>query len=204
MAVGRIRLLTTTELKRGAARAWLVAPLCLILGVVWTAPGWGASLWPEEQQRLRVGLKIFPATLGAQQGLAAKRGSDGKLRVVVVYHGADEVAHQVAASLDDVGTVQGMPLTVRILPTAALDSEQDTTLAAIFVASVGIDQEVLRRLGALHQTLVFSPFAGDVAAGASAGIHVTDRILPAVNLRWARRAGVRFKPFFMKVVHRVD
>jgi hypothetical protein len=163
-----------------------------------------ASLWPEERQRLHVGLRLFPAALGAQEELSRLCDADGALRVIVTYRGSDEAARLVATSLEDVGEVQGRPLKVLLLPIAELDAKQESVVAGIFIASVGLEPNLLGRLSARHRTLVFSPFAGDVAAGAVAGIHVADRILPAVNLQHARRAGVRFEPFFLRVAHRVE
>ena len=67
------------------------------------------------------------------------------------------------------------------------------------MTSVGVGAARLRAWSERFRTLVFSPFAGDVEAGAVAGIYVADRILPFINLRQAQRAGIRFKPFFLKV-----
>ncbi|NBC47605.1 MAG: hypothetical protein GVY22_06375 [Gammaproteobacteria bacterium] len=194
-------------------RAWEhggIAPLlALVLSLSWVLlgaapPAWAVSLWPEERQRLSVGLKLFPAVLGAQQGLEEKRRADGVLEVVVVYRGPDEAARQAAASLTELGAVQNMPLAVRTAAIAELEAPASPPFAAIFIATPGLEPHRLRELCARHQTLVFSPFAGDVAAGAVAGLHVSDRILPAVHLGHARRAGVQFKPFFLRIVHRVD
>ncbi len=77
-------------------------------------------------------------------------------------------------------------------------------LGGIFVASLDVGGKRLRLWSERHRTLVFSPFAGDVEAGAVAGIHVADRILPFVNLPQAHRAEVRFKPFFLDVAHRYE
>jgi hypothetical protein len=46
---------------------------------------------------------------------------------------------------------------------------------------------------------VFSPFAGDVEAGVSSGLVVSDRILPYVNVEAMRLSGVQMKPFFLRV-----
>ncbi len=159
-------------------------------------------LWREEAQRLQVGLKVFPAVLGALEALEARRSSDGSLEVIVAHEGAEETARQAASDLRALGQVRGLPLTVEVLEAAALDKLKAAPIAAVFVASVGISA---RRLGAWSerlQTLVFSPFAGDVEAGAVAGIHVTDQILPFVNLSQAQRAGVQFKPFLLQVARR--
>lgn len=185
-------------------RGWLAVLICLLLTTTWSPVGWGGSLWAEDQQRLSVGIKLFPAVLGAQEALAAQRGSRGALEVIVVYRGSDQTARQAAAALEEIGSVQDIPLRISTQPVAALDAKPGRLLAAIFIASVELEPKRLQRLSEQHRTLVFSPFAGHVAGGAVAGIHVADRILPAVNLQQARRAGVRFKPFFLKVAHHVE
>lgn len=185
-----------------------VPVLVLNMVLVWALLGaplaWPAALWPEERQRLSVGLKLFPAVLRAQQGLASKGRADGTLTVVVVYQGPDEAARRAAASIADLDEIQGIALAVRTVAIDELDADRDRSLAAIFIATPALGAERLGVLCERHRTLVFSPFAGDVADGAVAGVHVTDHILPAVNLPQARRAGVHFKPFFLRIVHRVE
>jgi hypothetical protein len=182
--------------------------LALVVALSWALLGLpsarAASLWPEERQRLSVGLKLFPAVLGAQQGLESKRRPDGKLTVIIVYQGPDEAARRAAASVSDLGEVQGIPIAVRTVAIPDLAALQDQTLAAIFIATPGLGPDRLSGLCERHRTLIFSPYAGDVADGAVAGVHVTDHILPAVNLKQARCAGVHFKPFFLRIAHRVE
>ncbi|MCF7978129.1 MAG: YfiR family protein [Chromatiaceae bacterium] len=175
---------------------------CLLL--LWLSSAWALPLWQEELQRLRVGLNLFPAVLGAQEQLSAQRNADGVLEIVIVYRSTDKAAQQAVASLEALGQVQGHPLRVSVVPIEQLEPNREPPLAAIFVASSGLEPDLLRRLSERHQVLVFSPFEGDVSAGAVAGIHVADRILPSINLAQARRAGLSFKPFFLRVAHHAE
>ncbi|QVL48572.1 MAG: hypothetical protein KFB96_23815 [Thiocapsa sp.] len=184
----------------GVSRRGFVAALVLCLGFV-TTRAWTQSLWQEEEQRFRVGLKLFPAVLGAIDDLEDKHAAGGKLEIRVVYEGSDTVAREAAAALRAIGWIREIPLNVQTLSAEALDAD-DALLGGIFVASVNIGGKRLRLWSERHRALVFSPFAGDVEAGAVAGIHVADRILPFVNLPRAQRAEVRFKPFFLKVARR--
>ncbi|NEX16121.1 MAG: hypothetical protein C1943_05670 [Halochromatium sp.] len=192
-----------------AGRGRQLVALCgllLLLLLLWLSlsTAWALSLWQEEQQRLRVGLNLFPAVLGAQERLSAQQTAEGALEIVVVYRSTDKAAQQAASSLKALGKVQGLPLRVSLLPIEQLKAAQGRPLAAIFVASSGLEPDRLRRLSELHRVLVFSPFEGDVSAGAVAGIHVADRILPSINLAQARRAGLSFKPFFLRVAHHAE
>lgn len=186
----------------GIKRRCLVAALLLCLGLVATH-AWTQSLWQEEEQRFRVGLKLFPAVLGAVEDLEDRRATDGKLEIRIVYEGSDTVAREAASALRGIGRIREIPLNVQILSAEALDAD-DSLLGGIFVASVDLGGKRLRLWSERHRVLVFSPFAGDVEAGAVAGIHVADHILPFVNLPLAQRAEVRFKPFFLKVARRYE
>ena len=77
-------------------------------------------------------------------------------------------------------------------------------MAGVFVASVAVGGARLQAWSERLQTLVFSPFAGDLEAGAVAGLYVADRVLPFINAPQARRAGLRFKPFFLKVARQYE
>lgn len=159
------------------------------------------TLWHEEAQRLRVGLKIFAAVLGAVEPRTAEGEPRDALQILVVHAGARPAAEEAAASLGVIGQIRGRPLRIGVLDAQALDGYRGTPPDGIFVASMGLGGQRLRAWSEGLRTLVFSPFAGDVEAGAVAGIHVSDQILPALNLPQARRAGVRFKPFLLRVAH---
>lgn len=161
-------------------------------------------LWREEEQRFRVGLKLFPACLGAVESLQEKRLPDGDLRVLVVHDGPAQTASEVVRNLKRLGEIRDFPLLVESVSAAKLDASAagSGSVSGIFIASVGVGSQRLRAWSERYRALVFSPFAGDVERGAVAGIHVTDRILPYVNLVQAARAGVRFKPFFLQVARK--
>lgn len=199
MAIRRLLLLALVRLP----------PLALCLGAgLWGGlhadPASGEPLWQEEEQRLRVGLKIFSAVLGAVEGIGDRAASDGAIEVVVVHQGSADAASRAALDLQAMGQIQGRPLRIKTLTAKALDNHAEPAPAGIFVASTGVPAERLRAWSERLRTLVFSPFAGDLEAGAVAGLHITDQILPYVNRAQARRAGVRFKAFFLKVARQHD
>ncbi len=182
--------------------------LTVIVVCLWSGMHTGSigaePLWQEDEQRLGVGLKVFAAVLGAQEALADKRSPDGNLEVVVVCEGSAESARQAASDLQGIGPIRGLPLRVTTLTTAALDEYAGPPIGGIFVANVGVSAQRLRTWSERYGTLVFSPFSGDVEAGAVAGIYVADQILPYINIGQAKRAGVRFKPFLLKVARKHD
>ena len=184
---------------------WFVLSLCLPLWVgMPVARAETPALWQEDAQRLRVGLKLFPACLGALEALDDALAQDGSLRVLVVYEGSEAPARQAVSSLETIDRIRGHPLRASILSASALDQGTGGPAAGIFVASLGLTPKRLRTWSERDNIMVFSPFAGAVEAGAVAGIHVADRILPAINRTQAQRARVRFKPFFLKVAWQYD
>jgi hypothetical protein len=181
---------------------WRAVLLCHI---VWPllGPGAGAdTLWEEDRQRLNVGLKLFPACLAADQGLAQRADPQGRLRVLVLHPHSLQRAEEVAADLRAVEWAGQSPLEVTAISLEQLADYQDQRLAAIFVAAPGLPDAVIEQGAAAFRTLLFSPFPGDVERGAVAGIQMSDRILPYVNLRQAARAGIVFKPFFLRIAAR--
>jgi hypothetical protein len=149
------------------------------------------SLWSSEtRQRLSVGIKLLPACLAADQALEQRQTPTGELRILVVYQEDPAAAAAVAERLRHQPPIRRLP------------PPGGAPLAGLLLAEPGLPP--LSGLARELKTLVFSPFVGDVERGAVAGIHVSERILPYVNLAQARRAGIRFKPFFLEVAQTYD
>jgi hypothetical protein len=179
------------------------ALLCLVLCaqvllLPQDAQGSSQALWREDEQRMQLGLKLFPVSIGALESLETALGPDGRLLVLVVYDGSRNPALQVAAHFESDAKVRGHRLQVKTLSAADLDAYTGPRPGGIFIASVGLDPSRLRAWSERHRTLVFSPFDGAVEDGAVVGLHVADRILPIVNLTQAERSGVRFRPYFLE------
>jgi len=186
----------------GRSRRYPLLWALLLWHLVYPLMGPGAQadgLWEDDRQRLNIGLKLFPACLAADQGLADKRDERGRLLVLTLHGDSPRAADTVASDLRGVGEVQGYPLEVAVVPADRLADYRDRKVAAMFLATPGMALASIVAEARGHRALVFSPFPGDVERGAVAGIQVTDRILPYVNLRQAERAQIRFKPFFLRV-----
>lgn len=206
MVFGRLQVLGRRG--SGAGLAGTVSPLPFLLLCLWIALNAGAaqgdSLWQEDDQRLRVGIKLFPAVLGAMESPGEESVGDRAFRVAIVSDGSSEGADRAASALRAIGQIRDRRLRVVTLNAKDLDTFRGRTLSGVFVASPGFSGAQLRAWSERLRTLVFSPFPGDVEAGAVAGIHVSDQILPLLNLAQARRAGVRFKPFLLRVARHYD
>lgn len=192
----------------GAGRAGTFPLLPFLLLCLWIAlnagPAQGDSLWQEDDQRLRVGLKLFPAVLGAMESPDEETAGNRALRVAVVSEGSSEGADRATSALRAISQIRGRKLRVVALDAKDLDTFPGGDFSGVFVATPGFSGARLRAWSERLRTLVFSPFPGDVEAGAVAGIHVSDQILPLLNLPQARRAGVRFRPFLLRVARRYE
>lgn len=181
-----------------ARGAFLCLALCIqVLLAPQDAHGSSQPLWREDEQRMELGLKLFPVSIGALESFEGALDPDGRLRVLVVYDGPRNPALQVAAQFESV-KVRGHALRVEVLSAAELDVYTGPRPGGLFIASVGLSSNRLRAWSERQRALVFSPFDGAVEAGAVVGLHVADRILPIVNLPQAGRSGVRFKPYFLE------
>lgn len=176
----------------------------MLLIVLHSAPGEGQVLWREDEQRVRVGLKLFPACVGALETVDDWLTPRDSLLVLVVHSGSSASARAVVTNLESVGRVRGHPLEVRALSAAELDGYSGERPVGVFVASVELQPRRQRQWSERYRTLVFSPFPGAVEGGAVAGVYVADRVLPFVSPKQARRAGLRFKAFFLDVAHLHD
>ena len=191
MVFSRVPVFPPVMRQRGSVLAlalWLAAVQAMAQG-----------LWAEEEQRINVGIKLFPACLGADTDLDDRLSAEGRLRVLVVHDGEPARARDVVGALDQVEVVAGHRLTVLPLSLEELESFNLARIAAVFVIGPDMPDWLFRDWGPDHRALVFSPFAGDVERGATAGVFVSDRILPYVNPESARQAGIRFKSFFLRI-----
>ncbi len=177
-------------------KAWF--PLLFLLSC-WVSPhgSQAGTLWPEEEQLLTIGVRLFPACLAADLGLANRVDAMGKLQIIVLHADDPDAAGMVTRSLQQLGKVRNWPLELTEMTPREFAKQTGGPIAAIFLATPRMDPALFVE-AEKRQAMLFSPFRGDVERGATSGINVTDRILPYVNLPSARRAGVRFKPFFLR------
>ena len=147
-----------------------------------------------------VGLDLFPSLLAADRDIGAKVGPDGTLLLVLVYRDDRESLQPFIDHLRRVGTIRNFPIRIACVQAPLLD-DKGVAPAGLFIIQRLTRSEVRQvvRFGEEHQVVTFSPFAGDVEEGILAGIYITDRILPYVNLATMQRASIRLKPFFLRI-----
>ncbi len=154
----------------------------------------------ENEWRVGAGLELFPSLLAADTDIAGKSGSDGMLLLVLVCPDRKDMAEETALELRKIGNIRGIPIRVELTQDTAFKAYENIRIAGIFLlCTIGDEFESLVRYGRAHQTIVFSPFEGDVERGASGGILISDRILPYVNMESLRLSKIRIKPFFLRI-----
>jgi len=174
----------------------------LLLGSSWL----GAMAADEaDARRLAVGINLFPAVLAADQDIAGKRHGDAPLRLLLVHRDEQTLVEELAAALRDKGAIRGIPLQVDIVSIDGLADYPGASAAGVFVAQrFGDDIHSIVEFSRRHHLLSFSPFEGDVERGVAAGMVVSDRVLPYVNVAAVDASGLRIKPFFMKIAERYE
>lgn len=180
-------------------KRFTIRHLCLLLSLLFFKIATADSLWPEDAQRLNVGINILPACLVADLALSKKLTPSGKLRILVLHKDNYASALSVSEGLSALKRIGGYPMEIEIISTSERQEPHDKPVAALFIASPGINSEIFNNWVRYRQTTVFSPFLGDVERGAIAGLYVTDRILPYINTSQANLAGVIYKPFFLRI-----
>lgn len=182
--------------------------LCMMLATLLIAGSpWLGAIAADEQdaRRVMVGINLFPAVLAADQDIGDKRSGDDPLLLLLVHRDDVAMVEQLAAVLRDKGAVRGIPFKVRPVALGQLAGYANAKVARLFVAQrMGEDLEQIVDFSRRHKLLSFSPFAGDVERGVAAGLVVSDRVLPYVNTRAVDAAGVRIKPFFLKIAERYE
>ncbi|MCP4659690.1 MAG: YfiR family protein [bacterium] len=172
--------------------------------VVLLSPGFSYA-GQREERRIRAGLDLFPTFLAADLDIERKRDPVEELLLVLVYVDRQREAEEMARQLEKTETIRGMPLRVEVTNDLSPSSYARHPAAGIFLTEQLNDglPSVLR-YAETHHVLVFSPFEGDIERGVPAGILISDRILPHVNVKALDAAGIRLKPFFLRIAQRYE
>ncbi|MCU7892725.1 MAG: hypothetical protein KZQ78_14360 [Candidatus Thiodiazotropha sp. (ex Ustalcina ferruginea)] len=130
--------------------------------------------------------------------LADKRTPNGNLRIRVLHKQDLSLAGLVADKLKELDRIGGYPLHIDIVSLTSIKQYKNQQIAALFITLPGTQSGLFDNWVTNRHTMVLSPFAGDAMRGA-AGLHISDHILPIVNMTQAKRGAISFKPFFLRI-----
>ena len=159
-----------------------------------------AAAVDREELRIKAGLDLFPSLLSADLDIGEKKGEDGFLTLLLIYTDNRAGAMDMAGVLDSLKHIHGIPIRIVVTDDLTMGSFRDKIPAGIFITqplkenlSNAVDYAVNKGV------VIFSPFKGDVEKGVLGGIHISDRVLPYINLSSMKSSGIHIKQFFMRV-----
>jgi hypothetical protein len=181
----------------------LVAWLTLI-GVLHISPVLATD---GDERRIQIALSIFPRIIAVDNDFQHKLNKNKKVLLVFVYATNKDKAQRLAEQLSiNLTNVAGFPFTAtavsiknQLMPEAAVPS-------AIFAAE-SFDADTFRDLlayAADNHRILFSPYAGDVERGASAGVAITSRVKPFFNITTLEKSEVQINPVLMNLSQRYE
>lgn len=173
---------------------WIAGLLLLLLWLF--SP---AAMADEAQQRLvMIGAKLFPAVMAAYEGLTLR--SDTDVHILLLHNGDEARAEQIAATLNEVKHISGLPIRLSLAHYDQLDEHARKPPQGIFLVEPNSQAlPAVIRFSEHHELISFSPFRGDVERGIFAGMQISDRVLPLINQRTLSRLPHGMKPFFLRI-----
>jgi hypothetical protein len=172
--------------------------------------GWGVSsttFADKDSTRIRIGLKLFRTILAADTQIKEKKTADGVLELALIYKNNQSDAVLYSKKLQKLGKgknqgkIKKIPIKINIFSTQQLQQLTHFKPAGIYLVEE-IDKNRIEELvnyGIKHQIIIYSPFAGAVEQGVTAGLIIDARVKPYLNSQTLQTSQLKLKPFFLKV-----
>lgn len=159
-----------------------------------------AAAVDRDELRLKAGIDLFPSLLAADLDIAEKKGDDGFLLLLLIYRDNGSETQEIARVLTSLKTIRGIPVRVETTNDLTMSSYRDQPPAGIFITQP-LDDKLSGVINyAVNNGIVlFSPFKGDVEKGVLGGIHISDRVLPYINVSSMKSSEIHIKQFFKRV-----
>lgn len=159
-----------------------------------------AAAVDRDELRVKAGLDYFLSLLTADLDIADKKGDDGFLTLLLIYTDKKPETMEMAGILGSLKSIKGIPVRVEITDDLAMSSYRDKPPAGIFIAQpLGDKLSDVIYFAVNNGIVLFSPFQGDVEKGVLGGIHISDRVLPYINLSSMKSSGIHIKEFFIRI-----
>ena len=154
---------------------------------------------------MRIALKIFPKILALDLDVTSRVNENGKFNVVFLYSNEGNLAGEIVAIFRDrVPTIKG----IEVIPIAVSidDIPHHLKASAVFLVEPFLLRHLtkIKKANPNHHSLIFSPYEEDVEGGIHCGIYIGARVMPLLNVKSLRKAGIRFHEKFMQVAKKYE
>lgn len=186
-------------------RAHVMVLVCLLL----VGFSWAGDLMASEtsERRVKISLSIFPRVIAVDNHFREKLTEDKKAHLVFVYDKDRAKSEDLREQfLQKNNSVAGMKLEVESVNVKDLLVTGMRSPTALFVTERLSDDELSKLVAyAISKHIIlFSPFAGDVERGATAGIAVTSRVKPYFNMNTLKQSVIEINALLMKLSKRYE
>ena len=188
----------------------------LLVGSLYACP---VHAWERDDRLVIMAADLLPAVVSAQIDAEDFYRVDGQqqmgrtIPVCLLYNKKKYIAERVAKRLNK---ITPLPNHSFLLHSASvrqfLDNTGDTVCQKLSkrprILFLVDDLKRLKReviqTGLKHNALIYSYSFADVEDGATAGIRVTERVLPALNMTSLKKIGISFAPLFVRIAEKVN
>ncbi len=183
--------------RRGlAVRVLAFATLLLVMLAPSAAPARADDLLPP---RLQIGINLLPAVIAANRAVISS-DPESELAIFLAYRADRHLAEQLQGRLAKRGAIQQHRLEISAVRLDDLLGRELPRNSTIFIVEP-LDDRLQQLIGyaAEQRALLFSPHQGDVELGVNAGLKVTDKVLPMVNMASLKQSKIQLKAFFLRI-----
>jgi hypothetical protein len=179
-----------------AVRVLAFTTLLLLLLTQSVAPARAEELLPP---RLQIGINLLPAVIAANRAvISSDPGTE--LSIYLAYRADRHLAEQLQNRLAQRGAIVQHRLeiiAVQIDDLVGWDLPPNSTIFIVERIDRGLQEMI--EYAAQQRALLFSPHQGDVELGVNAGLKVTDKVLPMVNMASLKKSKIQLKAFFLRI-----
>ncbi|CAK0743906.1 hypothetical protein CCP3SC1AL1_1250002 [Gammaproteobacteria bacterium] len=181
--------------------------LFLVISISLACIVYSASSATELTDQLWVGMKMFPTMVSGDTKLEKKLGLDGKLLLLIVYRDSATLAESVVERLSHIADkISTYPIRIESTDTLDFKEWESIPVAGLFIIESLPDSQFRQAIqfGIVHHTVTFSSFTDHVRDGVLAGIHISGKIRPALNLRTLLKSEIQYNTFILNVSKTYD
>jgi hypothetical protein len=196
-------LFYTAYNSRFSTATWLLV-LSLVYGLL-TPTAVSAS--DPTDRRIQISLPIFPRIVAVDNDFHKKLLPHDKVLLVFLYESDKEKAVSLADALKGkLSNVAGLEFMAAAVSVRDQLVATATVPTALFVAEPLSEQLFASVLeyAVKQQRILFSPYVGDVERGATAGISITSRVNPYLNVKTLKRADININAVLMNLSKRYE